>query len=280
LRLDLAIKQATDRLQPRARGDARLDAETLLMHVLGRDRAYLYAHPELELPSRELERYKESLERRAAGEPLQYITGHQEFWGLDLLVSPAVLIPRPETEHVVETLLEVLGVTESPRIVDVGTGSGCIALAIASEMPTATVEAVDVSTEALGIAQKNAHRLGLAPRVHFAQSDLLQKYLSAGPAFDAVVSNPPYVGQQEVDKLQIEVREHEPHCALFGGEQGLDIYRRLVPEAHQVLKTGGWLVMEIGFSQEQAIHHCLRDWRDLRSITDLNGIPRVVAARS
>ena len=279
MRLDLAIQQATDRLQPRARGDARLDAETLLMHVLCRDRAYLYAHPELELSSRELARYREWLERRAQGEPLQYITGHQEFWGLDLLVTPAVLIPRPETEHVVETLLEVLGGTESPRIVDVGTGSGCIALAIASEMSKARVEAVDVSTEALDIAQRNAQRLGLASRVEFTHSDLLQKYLSAGPAFDAVVSNPPYVGQQEADKLQIEVREHEPHCALFGGEQGLDIYRRLVPEARRVLKTGGWLVMEIGYSQEQAIHHCLSDWRDVRSIADLNGIPRVVAAR-
>jgi len=279
LRLDLAIKEAADRLQPRARGDARLDAETLLMHVLGRDRTYLYAYPELELSRDELAHYNELLERRAAGEPLQYITGHQEFWGLDLLVSPAVLIPRPETEHVIETLLEVLGGIKSPQIVDVGTGSGCIALAIASQMPEAKVDAVDVSTEALGIAQQNAQRLGLAARVQFAHSDLLQKYLSAGPLFDAVVSNPPYVGQQEADKLQIEVREHEPRCALFGGEQGLDIYRRLIPEAHQVLKTDGWLVMEIGYSQEHAIHDCLQGWRDVRSVSDLKGIPRVVVAR-
>lgn len=279
MRLDLAIKQATERLEANARGDARLDAETLLMHVLGRDRAYLYAHPELELSCRELNGYNEFLERRACGEPLQYITGHQEFWGLDLLVTPSVLIPRPETEHSVEAALELLRDIDSPRIVDVGTGSGCIALALASELPKAKIDAADISTDALMIARRNAQRLGLGDRIEFAQSDLLGKYLDLGPKYDMVVSNPPYVGESEADKLQIEVRQHEPHCALFGGEQGLDIYHRLIPQARQVLKPDRWLVMEIGFSQEQAIHQILRDWRDVRSAPDLHGIPRVVIAR-
>ena len=279
MRLDLAIKQATERLEASARGDARLDAETLLMHVLGRDRAYLYANPELELSCRELNAYNEFLERRATGEPLQYITGHQEFWALDLLVTPAVLIPRPETEHSVEAALELLSGIESPRIVDVGTGSGCIALALAAELPNAKIDAVDISADALEIARRNAHRLGLSKRVEFARSDLLSNCLDLGPMYDLVISNPPYVGESEADKLQVEVRQHEPHFALFGGEQGLDIYHRLIPQAHQVLKPDRWLVMEIGFSQEQAIHQLLREWRDLRSMPDLGGIPRVVIAR-
>lgn len=279
MRLDLAIKQATERLHASARGDARLDAETLLMQVLGRDRAYIYSHPDLELSCRELSLYNELLERRACGEPLQYITGHQEFWGLDLLVAPAVLIPRPETEHSVEAALERLHDIESPRIVDVGTGSGCIALALASELPKAKIDAVDISAEALEIARKNAQRLGFGDRIKFAHGDLLSNYRHLRPSYDMVISNPPYVGESEADKLQIEVRLHEPHCALFGGEHGLDIYRRLIPQARQVLKPDRWLVMEIGFSQEQAIHQLLHEWRDVRSIADLRGIPRVVIAR-
>src|SRR5690348_1364545 len=179
------------------------------MHVLGRERAYLYAHPDLVLSCRDLSRYNELLERRASGAPLQYITGHQEFWGLDLLVSPAVLIPRPETEHSVEAALNLLRELKSPYIVDVGTGSGCIALALASELPNARIDAVDISAEALQIARQNAQRLGLGDRIAFAQSDLLEQYLPLEPRFDVVVSNPPYVGKSEADKLQIEVRQHE-----------------------------------------------------------------------
>lgn len=278
MRLDLAIQQAAERLRASARGDSRLDAETLLKHVLGRDRAYLYAYPELELSCRELNRYNELLERRASGEPLQYITGHQEFWGLDLLVTPAVLIPRPETEHAVETALELMHGIAAPHLVDVGTGSGCIALALASELQHATIEAVDISSEALEVARSNAQRLSLE-HIRFAKSDLLDVFLHADSAFDLVISNPPYVGEREADKLQIEVRQYEPHCALFGGEQGLDIYRRLIPQATAVLKAGGWLVMEIGYSQEQAIRELLTDWREVRSVADLQGIPRVIVAR-
>jgi release factor glutamine methyltransferase len=278
LRLDLAIKQATERLQANGRGDPRLDAETLLMQVLSRDRAYLYAYPELELTLRELSRYNWLVERRAGGEPLQYVTGHQEFWGLDLLVNPSVLIPRPETEHAVETALELLRGREAPHIIDVGTGSGCIALALASELQKADVEAVDISAEALEVASLNAKRLGFE-RIRFAQSDLLAAVLEQGPAFDLVISNPPYVGEHEADKLQIEVRQHEPHSALFAGEGGLDIYRRLIPQAAAVLKPGGWLIIEIGYSQERAIRKLLTDWKEVSSVADLQGIPRVIVAR-
>jgi len=278
LRLDLAIRQATERLQGGARGDARLDAETLLMHVLSRDRASLYAYPELELTPEELSRYNGMLERRLGGEPLQYITGHQEFWGLDLVVNPSVLIPRPETEHAVETALELLRRVEAPHIIDVGTGSGCIALALASELERADVRAVDRSGAALEVARLNARRLGLE-RIRFAQSDLLAACLPTGPAFDLVISNPPYVGEREADKLPIEVREHEPHGALFAGEEGLDIYRLLIPQAAPVLKPGGWLVLEMGYSQEPSLRELLDDWDEVRCVRDLQGIPRVIAAR-
>lgn len=275
--LRLALLEATQRLERTTRGNLRLDAETLLMHVLGRDRAYLYAHPDLVLSCSELSRYHAVLERRAAGEPVQYITGHQEFWGLDLVVTPAVLIPRPETEHAVESALGILRSIESPRIVDVGTGSGCIALALASELPHAQVDATDISSDALAIAKINAERLGFT--VTLAQGDSLENYLGRGPIFDMVISNPPYVGESEADKLQREVRDHEPHCALFGGVQGLDIYRRLAPQAHEVLKPGGWLVLEIGYSQEVSIRELLQGWNEVKSVADLQGIPRVVVAQ-
>ena len=277
MRLESALKKAIERLQSEARGDIRLDAETLLMLVLRRDRAYLYTHSDASLSDAELSRYREVIERRASGEPIQYITGHQEFWGLDLGVTPAVLIPRPETENAVEAALEALRGAESPRIIDVGTGSGCIALALASELPQAHIEATDISAEALAIARLNAERLHL--RVTLAQSDLLDKYLGKGAVFDLVISNPPYVGESEADKLQREVRDHEPHCALFGGIHGLDIYCRLVPQAHEVLKSGGWLVLEIGYSQEASIRKLLSGWNEVRSVADLQGIPRVIVAQ-
>ena len=251
------------------------------MHVLQRERAQLYAYPDLELSPDELNRYDQDLERRSRGEPLQYITGHQEFWGLDLLVTPAVLIPRPETEHAVETAVALLRDLPDPNVIDVGTGSGCIALALACELPRARIEAVDISHHALDVARSNAARLNLKNRVTFSQSDLLGRYLSRGQAFDMVVSNPPYVGDSEADKLQVEVREHEPHAALFGGgKEGLDIYRSLIPQAARVLKAGGWLVLEIGYTQEQAIRGLLAGWKEVRSVADLRGIPRVVVAQA
>jgi release factor glutamine methyltransferase len=257
----------------------RLDAETLLMHVLKRERSYLYAHPEFELACGELTRYYDAVSQRAQGVPLQYITRHQEFWGLDFKVTPAVLIPRPETEHSVEAVLDLAKELETPRIVDIGTGSGCIAIALASELPKAEIYAVDISADALPVAKENAQRLGFAERISFVQSDLLAEYSDHAEYFDIVVSNPPYVGSNEPDKAQREVREHEPSIAVFGGPTGLEVYGRLIPQAQAALKHGGWLVMEIGYSTEAQIRAMLKDWRHVHTECDLQGIPRVVIAR-
>jgi release factor glutamine methyltransferase len=273
-----AISQATERLAREPIGPPRMAAETLMMFALGCDRALLFAHPERELSSEEQSRFEDAVAQRVSGKPLQYITGKQEFWGLEFVVSPAVLIPRPETEHLVSAALEKAGELnlDQIRIMDVGTGSGCVALALASELPEAEIEAVDVSAAALEVAKDNARRLGFAARVNFFESDLLA---SARGAFDLVVSNPPYVGRCESDKVQREVREHEPEVAVFGGEQGLDIYRRLVPQAWEKLKPGGWLLMEIGFSIEKQVRELLSGWGEVSSVPDLQGIPRVVEAR-
>jgi release factor glutamine methyltransferase len=272
-----ALQEAGQRLVDTS--NPRLDAETLLMHVLRRERSYLYAHPEFELACGELTRYYDAVSQRAQGIPLQYITGHQEFWGLDFKVTPAVLIPRPETEHSVEAVLGIAKNAETPRIIDVGTGSGCIAVALASELPQAEIHAVDISSEALAIARENAQRLGFADRVSFTQSDLLANYIDHGEYFDIVVSNPPYVGSDEPDKVQREVREHEPAIAVFGGPTGLEPYARLIPQARTVLKPSGRLVMEIGYSTEAQIKAMLRDWNHVRAECDLQGIPRVMIAK-
>ncbi len=275
--LQSAIRFLTDESVP----SPRMNAEVLLMFVLSVDRAYLYAHPERELTAEEGSRYNETLHERATGKPAQYITGHQEFWGMDLIVTPAVLIPRPETEHVIETVMELAKEFPARTIVDVGTGSGCIALALAQELPQAQVLATDISTESLEVAKANAARHQLEKRVSFVAADLLSRdggsYVSA--EVDFVVSNPPYVSEEERDKVQREVRKFEPNVAVFGGPHGLEIYRRLIPEAHGVLRPGGWLVMEIGFSQEEQIRELLRDWAEVRVTADLQGIPRVLAAR-
>ncbi|HKD78638.1 MAG TPA: peptide chain release factor N(5)-glutamine methyltransferase [Candidatus Angelobacter sp.] len=260
----------------------RLNAELLLMFVLARERAYFYAHPERELTADEQSRYDEVIRERARGCPTQYITGHQEFWGLDLLVSPAVLIPRPETEHVVETVLDLVKDCSFSgpgriRLLDVGTGSGCIALALASELPQTEIHASDISEDALEIARINAARLALGGKVLFRKSDLLGVY--TGETFDFIISNPPYVGEADADKVQKQVREFEPRIAVFSGQEGLEIYRRLVPQALEHLRPGGWFVAEIGYSEETNVRDLLAGWSEVRVTADLQGIPRVVAAR-
>ncbi|MGH9378779.1 MAG: peptide chain release factor N(5)-glutamine methyltransferase, partial [Terriglobia bacterium] len=224
---------------------------------------------------------------RLTGKPTQYITGHQEFWGLDFELTPDVLIPRPETEHVVESVLELVkqqGAARdaTPRIVDVGTGSGCIALALALELPHAQIDAVDISPAALRVAEKNAARLGMASRVRFQESDLLAIFLAPpeSGAFDFVVSNPPYVGAGELDQVQREVKEFEPRLAWGGLERGDEVYRRLFPQAQRLLKPGGHLVVEIGYSQREAVIGLLDPgWTGIEARPDLAGIPRVVMAR-
>jgi release factor glutamine methyltransferase len=290
----MQLKQALDKavrgLDENGVGSPRMNAEVLLMFTLGCDRAYLYAHPERELTVDEIVRYEDVLAERSRGVPSQYLTGHQEFWGLDLIVTPAVLIPRPETEHVVETVLELVrsewGRTAltSPcardrlRIIDVGTGSGCIALALAKELPDAKVLAADISPGALEIARINAARLELADQIEFFTSDLLA-CVPVQEGFDFVVSNPPYVGQSEADKVQREVKKFEPPEAVFAGAEGLDLIARLIPQAHRFSKPGGWLIMEIGYTQEEKVRELLTAWAEVRTIPDLRGIPRVIAAR-
>jgi release factor glutamine methyltransferase len=280
VQLKQALASAVERLESADVGSPRLNAETLLMFVLGVNRAYLYAHPERELNSEEQARYDEVIAQRSTGMPSQYITGHQEFWGLDFVVSPAVLIPRPETEHLVETVLELSRGVAQPKIVDVGTGSGCIALALASELRDAEVFGVDLSVDALEIASANAARLQLDERVKFLQSNVLEALVGVHD-FDFVVSNPPYVGKNEADKVQRSVFEFEPRMAVFSGESGLDVIRLLITQAHAALKTGGWLAMEIGYSMRDMVLALLSPtlWDDIRVVPDLQGIPRVIAAR-
>lgn len=258
----------------------RLNAEILLMFTLNCDRAYLYAHPERELTGGEQSRYEAALAERARGVPAQYITGHQEFWGMDLIVTPAVLIPRPETEHVIEAVLALHKADRSLRsdirIVDVGTGSGCIALALAKELPKAEVHATDISPAALEIARANAARHGLESRIQFHQTDLLD---GLEPCFDFVVSNPPYVGESEEDQVQLEVRKFEPRTAVFAGATGVEVIARLIPQARALLHPGGWLISEISGSIAVETEHLLRDWDSVRLIPDLQSIPRVAQAR-
>jgi release factor glutamine methyltransferase len=254
-----------------------MNAELLLMFALSCDRAYLFAHPERELNDHEISRYDGVLAERSRGVPAQYITGHQEFWGMDLIVTPAVLIPRPETEHVIESVLELAGRMALSRIVDVGTGSGCIALALAKELPRAEIVAVDISSAALEIARANAARHQLSGRIRFHESDLLKGF--EDDSFDVVVSNPPYVGESEIDEVQLEVRKFEPRNAVFAGPTGTEVIARLIPQAYATLKPGGWLVMEISGSIAEDVTRMLRDWNQVTIRPDLQSIPRVLQAR-
>lgn len=258
-----------------------MNAELLLRFVLNCDRAYLFAHPERELTSDEHFRYQAALAERARGVPAQYITGHQEFWGMDLIVTPAVLIPRPETEHVLETVLEVQASagalrTDHLRIADVGTGSGCIALALAKEFPSAEIHATDSSLQALEIARANAARHQLEERIHFHHTDLLA---ALTPPFDFIVSNPPYVGESEEDQVQLEVRKFEPRSAIFGGATGTEVIARLIPQARNLLRPGGALVLEVSGTIADQVLALLKGWDQPNVIPDLQQIPRVIRAR-
>jgi release factor glutamine methyltransferase len=266
---------------------AQLAAELLLMHVMGCDRGYLHSHPEVDVPPEVGAQYMQLIRERATGKPTQYLTGHQEFWGLDFEVTPEVLIPRPETEHVVETVLELAarqgyGGEARLRIVDVGTGSGCLALALAAEFRRAIVFATDISRMALVVASRNAVRLGMEERVKFLEGDLLARFLDEDflGTFDFVVSNPPYVGVREMEMVQREVREFEPRVAWGGLERGDEIYQRLFPQARRVLKPGGYVAVEIGYNRRDTILPLLGEgWEEVDVRPDLRGIPRVVSAR-
>lgn len=279
-----ALKSAIQSLTAAGVPSPRLNAELLLMFTLACDRAHLYGHPERELTKEEQTRYRETLAQRSTGLPTQYITGHQEFWGMDLIVTPAVLVPRPETEHVVEKVVarardktaRALSPAEALRIVDVGTGSGCIALALAKELPQAEIAATDISAPALEIARANAARHQLDDRIQFSRSDLLADIEKA--PFDFVVSNPPYVGEAEEDQVQLEVRKFEPRAAVFAGPTGIEVIARLIPQAFERLKPRGCLVFEISGTISNRVRELLSDWKNVEITKDLQGIARVAAA--
>jgi release factor glutamine methyltransferase len=276
LTLHQALAQGANKLSG-ITSQPRRDAELLLLHLIGRDRAFLLTHPDTPLTAEQAARYESWLERRATHEPIQYILGEQGFFGLTFAVTRDVLVPRPETEHLVETLLMRVSHDQPLRIADIGTGSGAIAVALAHSLPQAQVTALDISTAALAVAKGNAETHRVADRMRFLTSDLLSAV--AGECFDAIVSNPPYVAEGDRASLEPQVRDFEPASALFAGPSGLDVYERLIPQAQAALKPGGWLLMEIGQGQRDALMQLLSGWNDVSFVDDLQGIPRVACAR-
>jgi release factor glutamine methyltransferase len=278
-----ALRECIARLEAAGAPSAKLAAELLLMHAAGCDREFLYSHPEHTLSQEQVAQYLALIERRAAGVPTQYLTGKQEFWDLEFEVNPAVLIPRPETEHVIEVALERLGEARrgNPlRVADIGTGSGCIAIALAKELHAAMIYATDISSAALEVARRNAARHGVADRIKFVECNLLDG-VSDPAQFDLIVSNPPYIGRAEMESLQKEVRDQEPHVALFAGEDGLALYSPLSTQAAARLASGGLLVLELGISQFEPVGDMLdasRGWTRVSAKQDLAGIVRVISA--
>lgn len=264
---------------PELGANARRDAELLLRFVLGVRREELLANPQREIRGEERERFEGLIVERAAGKPVQYITGVQHFWGLEFAVTPAVLIPRPETEHLVEAALALLGCDDAVRVIDVGTGSGAIAIAIAHDRPAARITAIDISRDALAVARGNAERHHVAGRIRFVEGDLLDGIADA--ACDMIVANPPYVAESERSSLAVEVRDYEPAAALFAGATGYAIYERLIPQAARVLRPEGWLLLEIGVGQQVRIEGMLTEngFAGVRFVDDLQSIPRVVIAQ-
>jgi release factor glutamine methyltransferase len=307
------VAQAAERLSQGPHAErARQDAEALVGAVLKKNKAWLFAHVDDALPQAAICLLQEWVEKRFIGEPLQYILGEVEFYRLPFRVTRDVLIPRPETEHVVESTLGLIPVFDQrpkrffemrrvypathseerrarrkdpetagwpPRVLDVGTGSGCIAISIAHDWSEAEVTAVDLSAASLEVARFNAERFGHANQIRFLQGDLLEPV--AGERFELIVSNPPYVAERDRDTLAVEVRDFEPAQALFAGEDGLAVYRRLIPAAHAALVPGGWIVLEIGFGQEPTVRELLRDagFEAIDFTPDLQGIARVASAR-
>jgi release factor glutamine methyltransferase len=322
-----ALKQGISQLRDAGVSSFTLAAELLLLHTLGHDRTWLYAHSEEVISESTAQRFCELLSRRANGEPTQHLTGKQEFWGLEFEVTPDVLIPRPETEHLIEVALDRLAVREiragrkqtltgeDLEIADIGTGSGCIAIALANELPGARIVATDISAAALGVARRNAARHNFSDRIQLLESNLLDgatvaarfldgasvgaRYivpLQRDPAanthgespvtshqplfFDLIVSNPPYIGRRESESLMREVRDHEPEIALYGGEEGYEFYADLIAQAATHLKPGGLLVLELGHNSLSAVQPLLDapNWTNVGITKDLAGIDRVIAA--
>jgi release factor glutamine methyltransferase len=320
-----ALKQGLAQLREAHVPSYTLAAELLLLHVLGRERTWLYSHPEEKISSADADRYFALIARRITGEPTQHLTGKQEFWGLEFEVTPDVLITRPETEHLIEVALDRLAVRElragrkqaligeDLQIADIGTGSGCIAIALAKELPRATIYATDISPAALSVARRNAARHSVSDQIHFIESNLLDSFIHRAaanadisvvgaqhaapllgtdaphespvtshqsPLLDLIASNPPYIGRREAATLMREVRDHEPEIALYGGEEGYELYAGLIAQTAAHLKPGGILVLELGHNSLPAVQPLLDlpTWAKVAVTNDLAGIPRVIAA--
>jgi len=274
-----AVREAAVMLQNAGVPDARREASSLLSFILAKDRTFLIAHADDVVSDDMLLRFQENVERRAAGEPLQYITGVQDFYGREFCVTPDVLIPRPETELLVEAAIEVSGGRDASTFVcDVGTGSGCIAVTLLCEIKKARAVAVDKSPAALEIARLNARNHSVADRAEFVISDCLDALDPREYQFDLIVSNPPYVSASMLPGLQREVRDHEPLIALSPGADGLSLIRRLIQQSHAFLKSNGYLLMEIGFDQAEAVTDLVNDspWHLVEIKPDLQGFPRIV----
>ncbi|MBA2339668.1 MAG: peptide chain release factor N(5)-glutamine methyltransferase [Pyrinomonadaceae bacterium] len=270
-----ALAEASAVLRSAGIDESRREAGSLLAHALKRDRTYILTHAERTLASRDLALFRHYVNRRARREPLQYITGHTEFYGLDFIVTPDVLIPRPETELVVDCALESLRANPAPLLCDVGTGSGCIIVALLNELKNARGVALDKSPAALAVAKLNATRHESLNRLQFVSADLFAA-LSSAAQFDIIVSNPPYVAEKDLPALQPEVREFEPRIALTPGRDELGVFRRLLADAPQFLRPDGYLVFEAGWNQHAAITELIdaRRWTLLEVRRDLQGIPR------
>lgn len=265
--VDAILRVTKDFLASKGIESARLDAELLLCQVMGLTRVQLYTHYDRPISSAEQDTYRELVRRRATLEPVAYILGEKEFYGRSFSVGPGVLVPRPETEHLVDEVLARAKTESMSRVVDVGTGSGCVALTLASELPDVEVVATDISEQALEYARQNAARHGLSERVTFMQHDLVP----SNGRFDAIVSNPPYIPEGD-PRVQSAVRAYEPAVALYSGADGLGLIRRLVDVAPSVLRPGGWLALEIGQGQKNAIVSLLPG---VQFVDDLQGIPRI-----
>jgi release factor glutamine methyltransferase len=277
-----ALREGAARLRRGGVPRARLEAGVLLGHLLGADRARLAAHPERDVPADAWSRFAGLIERRAGGEPTAYLLGRREFWSLEFVVDPRVLIPRPESEHVVEVALRTMRDSAPEWIADVGTGSGCLALALGSEWPAARLIGIDLDMGALDVARENARRLGMAARFHAIRGRSLAP-LARQRRLDLVVANPPYIRDDEIPDLAVEVRAHEPRLALASGPTGLESYRELIPQARARLRAAGCLVLEVDPRRAGAVHAELLDapgdWLDVEVSEDLSGRARVVSAR-
>lgn len=281
-----ALREAAMTLSASGIEQPRLEAELLLAHVLDASKQDLILHPDRELTDTQEKQFEQLIQRRCRKEPVAYILGHREFWSLEFVVNPHVLIPRPETEGIIEQLLKRAGAASRERelrLLDIGTGSGNLAVVVAVEFPKARITAMDRSAETLSVAQKNAGNHQVADRIEFIQRDMMFPWeLSDHGGYDFILSNPPYIASQEMAHLMPDVRDYEPRAALEGGPDGLVCYRRIVPEAYDHLKPEGRLILEVGDDQADAVEKIIQThggYDEIEIIQDLSGRGRVVSAR-